>query len=102
MNSSLKCTSISNGSVNYVLKHLKKKKKVNKDPEKTIVLWPVLSLYNIIVGFPRCLELMLLLSGILFRVFQEINFLQPQTNQRLPHRPRAQCITKAASNQAAI
>ncbi len=27
----------------------------NKDPEDTIVLWSVLSLYNLIVGFPHYL-----------------------------------------------
>ncbi len=59
-------------------------RKTNKDPEDTILLWPVLSLYNLIVGFPHYLWLMLVLSEILFNgVFQESNFLQPQTNQRL-------------------
>lgn len=66
MNSSMKCTSVSNGSVNCALKHLTSEKNKNKDSVDTIVLWPILSLYYLIVGCPQCLWLSLLLSQIPF------------------------------------
>lgn len=90
MNSSLKCTSISNGSVNCSLKHLTSEKKIK-------TLWAQLYfgqfclLYNLIVGL---LCLMLLLSEIPFHYFRRATSSNLNQSETDTLGARAQLVTR--------